>query len=62
MMLLTRFPGLKLEAITIDVECLSLSIASTRPSATCPACESFSGRLDSHYERTVTDLCGLDGR
>ncbi len=56
MALLPRFPGLKLEDITIDAECVSLSIASTRPSAACPACENVSGRLHSHYERTVSDL------
>lgn len=56
MTLLPKFPGLKLEDITTDTECVSLSAASTRPSDTSPACENVSGRLHSHYERTVTDL------
>jgi transposase len=56
MTLLPKFPGLKLEDTAIDAETISLSIASTRPSAACPACENVSGRLHSHYERTVSDL------
>jgi transposase len=56
MLLLPRFPGLKLEDIFIDAECVSLSIANTRPAAKCPVCECKSGRLHSHYERIVSDL------
>ena len=51
-----KFPGLRLENIAIDAAGVSLSVASTRPSAACPICACESGRLHSHYERTVSDL------
>lgn len=56
MTLLPKFPGLKLENVAIDAETISLSIASVAPTATCPICACESGRLHSHYERTVSDL------
>ena len=56
MTLLPRFPGLKLENVAIATESISLSVASTQPEADCPICGSGSGRLHSHYERTVSDL------
>lgn len=56
MTLLPKFPSLKLGDIAIDAECVSLRVSSTQPSAACPVCENESGRLHSHYERTVTDL------
>jgi transposase len=51
-----KAPGLRLEDVAIDAESVSLSIASTRPSAAYPACGRESGRLHSHYRRTVADL------
>ena len=56
MTLLPEFLGLRLENITIDAETVSLSVASTHPSAACSVCGRKSDRLHSHYERTVTDL------
>ena len=56
MTLLPKFPGLKLENISIDAGTVSLSVASTRPSAACPVCKNESRRLHSHYPRTVSDL------
>lgn len=56
MTLLPKFPGLKLEDIAIDAEIISLSVASTHPTAACPICAHESGRLHSSYERTVSDL------
>ena len=56
MTLLPNSPGLKLEDIFIEAEAVSLRIASTHPTAACPACGRESGRLHSHYERTVSDL------
>jgi len=56
MTLLPKFPGLRLEKIAIDAEIVSLSVASTCPLAACPVCGNLSGRLHSHYSRTVTDL------
>ncbi len=56
MTLLPKAPGLRLENVAIDAETISLSVASTCASAACPACENSSGRLHSHYLRTVSDL------
>ncbi len=57
MTLLPRFPGLRLENISIDAQMsVSLRVASTRSSAACPLCKYKSRRLHSHYERTVSDL------
>ncbi|MDQ3523254.1 MAG: ISL3 family transposase [Gemmatimonadota bacterium] len=56
MTLLPNSPGLKLEDIFIEAEAVSLRIASTHPTAACPACGRESGRLHSHYERAVSDL------
>ena len=56
MTLLPESPGLRLENVAIDAKTVSLSVASTRPSAACPVCENSSDRLHSHYLRTVTDL------
>ncbi len=56
MTLLPKFPGLKFEDVFIDAECVSLAVASARPGATCPVCGCESGRLHSHYRRTVADL------
>ena len=54
--LLPKAPGLRLEEVAIDAESVSLSDASTRPSTECPACGRGTGRLHSHYRRTVSDL------
>jgi DNA-binding NarL/FixJ family response regulator len=56
MTLLPKAPGLRLEGVAIDAERVSLSVASTCPSAYCPVCEDGSDRLHSHYRRTVSDL------
>lgn len=56
MTLSPKFPGLRLENIAIDAESVSLSVASTRPWAVCPICKNTSGRLHSHYLRSVSDL------
>lgn len=56
MTLLPKSPGLRIENIAIDAETVSLSVASTCSSAACPARENPSGRLHSHYLRTLYDL------
>ncbi|MEL7086636.1 MAG: ISL3 family transposase [Cyanobacteria bacterium J06597_1] len=35
---------------------LTISITSIQPTSTCPICGSASGRIHSHYERTLEDL------
>lgn len=54
--LLPKVPGLTLEDLTIGAGMVSLSVASTRPSASCPICGQESARLHSHYLRTLADL------
>jgi hypothetical protein len=56
MTLLPKVPGLQLENVAIDAKTVSLSVASTRPSASCPVCGHKTARLHSHYRRTVADL------
>lgn len=56
MTLLPKAPGLKLEDVAIDAGMVSLSIASTRPSASCPVCSQKTARLHSRYLRTMADL------
>jgi transposase len=56
MTLLPEAQGLRLENIAIDAKTVSLSVASTRPSASCPVCGHETTRLHSHYRRTVADL------
>src|SRR5215213_10071816 len=56
MSLLPKVPGLQLKNVAIDAKTVSLSIASTRLSASCPLCGQKTARLHSHYRRTVADL------
>lgn len=56
MTLLPKVPGLQLENVAIDEKTVSLSVASTRPAASCPVCGHKTARLHSHYRRTVADL------
>lgn len=56
MTLLPKVPGLTLEDLGIDTDMVSLSVASTRPSASCPVCDQTSAKLHSHYLRTLADL------
>ena len=56
MSLLPKVPGLQLKNVAIDAKTVSLSIASTRLSASCPLCGHKTARLHSHYRRTVADL------
>jgi transposase len=56
MSLLPKTPGLRLENTAIDTHTLSLTIASTCPSGTCPVCKHQTSRLHSHYQRTLADL------
>src|SRR4051794_26904222 len=56
MTLLPEAQGLRLENIAIDAKTVSLSVASTCPSASCPVCGLKTARLHSHYRRTVADL------
>jgi len=56
MTLLPKVPGLQLENVAIDAKTVSLSVASTRPSTSCPVCGQKTARLHSHYRRTVADL------
>lgn len=56
MSLLPKTPGLRLENTAIDTRTLSLTVASTCPSGTCPVCKHHTSRLHSHYQRTLADL------
>ena len=56
MSLLPEAQSLQLENVAIDTKTVSLSVASTRPSASCPVCGQKTFRLHSHYRRTVADL------
>lgn len=56
MTLLPKVQGLKLESLLVDNGMVSLSVASTRPSASCSICGHKSTRLHSHYLRTLADL------
>src|SRR5215208_2251773 len=56
MSLLPKVPGLQLKNVAIDANTVSLSVASTRLSASCPLCGHKTARLHSHYRRTVADL------
>ena len=56
MTLLPKSPGLRLEDTFIDVDTVSLSLASTTLPVTCPVCAQETARLHSHYGRTVADL------
>ena len=56
MTLLPKTPGLRLENTAIDTRTLSLTVASTCPSGTCPVCKHQTSRLHSHYQRTLADL------
>ncbi len=56
MTLLPKVPSLQLQNVAIDAKTVSLSVASTHPSASCPVCGHKTARLHSHYRRTVADL------
>lgn len=56
MTLLPEAQGLRLENVAIDAKTVSLSVASIRPSASCPVCGHKTAKLHSHYRRTVADL------
>jgi transposase len=56
MSLLPKVPGLKLENAAIDVENVSLTLASTSVPVACPVCGQNTSRLHSHYGRTMADL------
>src|SRR5829696_4006983 len=53
MSLLPKVSGLQLKNVAIDAKTVSLSVASTRLSASCPLCGHKTARLHSHYRRTV---------
>src|SRR5215207_3930661 len=48
--------GLKLEHLVANRRQVSIYLSSTAPSASCSVCGRHSGRVHSHYERTVADL------
>ena len=48
--------GLHLCQLIIEEERLTLVVASTRRTGTCPSCQRKSSRIHSHYERTIADL------
>ena len=56
MSLLPKVPGLRLETLAVDAKTVSLSLASTRPAASCSLCGHKTVRVHSHYRRTVADL------
>jgi transposase len=56
MTLLPKVPGLRLEHTFIDVDAVSLTLASTSLPAACPLCGHPTARLHSHYRRTLADL------
>src|SRR5215218_6780242 len=55
MTLLPKVAGLQLQNVAIDAKIVLLSVASTRPSASCPVCGQKTARLHSHYRRTVAE-------
>src|SRR3712207_5879184 len=48
--------NLCLETIHETDQGLTVMVASTTPSATCPGCQMTSARVHGHYTRTVADL------
>ncbi len=53
---------LRLEALTLDVERkrVTLEVAATQTVLVCPGCSVASGRIHSHYDRTLADLAWAD--
>jgi hypothetical protein len=43
--------GLRLENTAVDTHAVSLTVANTCPSDTCPICKHQTSRLHSHYQR-----------
>ena len=56
MTLLPESPGLKLENVAVDTNTVSLCVASTCSSVSCPVCCHETARLHSRYRRTLADL------
>jgi transposase len=48
-------PGYVVRSITVDLQQVTITLASTAVSALCPRCDVRSSRLHSHYQRTVAD-------
>jgi hypothetical protein len=57
MTLLPEAQGLRLENIAIDAKTVSLSVASTCQSASCPVCGHKTARLHSHYPVASWRIC-----
>ena len=55
---------LRLDTLVLDVDhkLVTLEIASTQPVLVCPGCALQSGRVHSHYGRTLADLAWADIR
>jgi transposase len=53
---------LRLDALTLDVERkrVTLEVAATQTVLVCPGCSVASGRIHSHYDRTLADLAWAD--
>jgi transposase len=53
---------LRLDALTLDVERkrVTLEVAATQTVLVCPGCSVASGRIHSHYDRTLADLTWAD--
>lgn len=54
--LLPDHRSLALEEVRLVGESITISVASTSSSSQCPQCSQSSGRIHSHYERTLADL------
>ena len=52
---LPHLQGLRLEALTVADDCITIVAATTRRRVRCPACQRCSTRVHSHYWRTVAD-------
>src|SRR5918998_2305621 len=54
--LLPTGPDLALEHLALAPESMTLAVASTKPVADCPLCQSPATRVQSRYTRTLLDL------
>lgn len=58
--LLFDWPDIRVEAVTVTAEWITLALASTRSESDCPLCQEVSRTMHSRYERSLGDLlcCG----
>ena len=54
--LLPCLESIHVESVAATGSAIVLSLRATRPGGACPLCGKFSGRIHSHYQRTLADL------